>query len=277
MNKKTVCSIAAGIVILLCCVLYFRPLSLSANITENNSLIVQIKEFVVRNEVPYIDSRDHDHIAEEQKRKITELMQGYSYKRTWKTSFSDGTIERIGNRAVFLYVYDHEAEVRSIYVSDSGQVSIDNKLYKMKNAEQFNAQVETILRSNYDLHLAEFGSPHNFIPPVPLSPRGPGPATTVPARRPLGAQRRRGTPRHSVRGSDLLREPGRPAAWSPLAARGPSGAKRRRRAPAEEMLPLPRLQPCPERRPPRSGPASPPQCVRSGMAPSRCFPTAASE
>lgn len=159
MNKKTVCSIAAGIVILLCCVLYFRPLSLSANITENNSLIVQIKEFVVRNEVPYIDSRDHDHIAEEQKRKITELMQGYSYKRTWKTSFSDGTIERIGNRAVFLYVYDHEAEVRSIYVSDSGQVSIDNKLYKMKNAEQFNAQVETILRSNYDLHLAEFGPP----------------------------------------------------------------------------------------------------------------------
>lgn len=159
MNKKTVCSITAGIVILLCCVLYFRPLSLSANITENNSLIVQIKEFGVRNGVPYIDSRDHDHITEEQKRKIIELMQGYSCKRTWKTSSSDGTIERIGNRAVFLYVYDHEAEVRSIYVSDSGQVSIDNKLYKMKNAEQFNAQVETILRSNYDFHLAEFGPP----------------------------------------------------------------------------------------------------------------------
>ena len=144
MNKKTVCGIAIGIVLLLCCILYFRPLSLSTDITENNSLIVQINDLGVRNGEPYIDSKGYDHITEEQKRKVVELIQEYSYKRTLKTSFSDGTIEKIGNRAVLIYVYDNETEIKSIYVSDSGQVSIDNKLYEMKNAEQFNERLEAI-------------------------------------------------------------------------------------------------------------------------------------
>ena len=45
---------------------------------------------------------------------------------------------------MLIYVYDNETEIKSIYVSDSGQVSIDNKLYEMKNAEQFNERLEAI-------------------------------------------------------------------------------------------------------------------------------------
>ena len=147
MSKKTVCGIAIGIVLLLCCILYFRPMPLSTIITESNVLIVQVNDFGVQNGEPYIDSKSYDHITEKQKREVLELIQDYSYEKTLKTYFSDGTMEKIGDKAVSIYVYDNGSVARFVYVSDSGQVSIDSKLYKMKNAKQFNQQLEDILNA----------------------------------------------------------------------------------------------------------------------------------
>ena len=62
-----------------------------------------------------------------------------------KTVFSDGSIENIGNRAVSIYSYDHDVLVRSIYVSDSGQISINHRICRMKNAKQFLEQLKSIL------------------------------------------------------------------------------------------------------------------------------------
>lgn len=145
MHKKAVYCLAVCVVFLLCCAVYFRPLPLSGGLPENTILVVQTNEFGVQNGEPYIDSRSYDPIPEEQKEKILRLVREYSYRRTLKTVFSDGSIENIGNRAVSIYSYDHDVLVRSIYVSDSGQISINHRICRMKNAKQFLEQLKSIL------------------------------------------------------------------------------------------------------------------------------------
>ena len=144
-NKKAVYCLAVCVVFLLCCAVYFRPLPLSGSLPENTILVVQTNEFGVQNGEPYIDSRSYDPIPEEQKEKILRLIREYSYRRTLKTVFSDGSIENIGNRAVSIYAYDHDVLVCSIYVSDSGQISINHRICRMKNAKQFLEQLKSIL------------------------------------------------------------------------------------------------------------------------------------
>ena len=124
----------------------FSPLDLSAGITESDFFIVQINSFGIQNGEPYIDSKGYENITEEQKGKIVGLVQEYSYKRTLNTYISDGAIEKIGNKTASIYIYDNEGEAKSIYVSDSGQISINDRLYEMKNAKQFNERLEDILK-----------------------------------------------------------------------------------------------------------------------------------
>ncbi len=146
MSKKTLCGIAVCIVLLLCLILYFRPLPLSDNVSDRSSFIVQITHFDVQDGEPRLNSNCYDDITREQKRKILDLTQKYSYQRTPSTIFSDGTIRSVGNMTVLIYVSSGESTGNSIYVSDSGQIFIDSKLYKMKNASQFNQQLEDILK-----------------------------------------------------------------------------------------------------------------------------------
>lgn len=145
MGKKAVCCLAVLVLFLLCCAVYFRSLPLSGSLPGSTTLMVQTDEFGVRNGEPYIDSRSYDPIPEEQKEKLLRLLRESSCRRTLKTVFSDGTIENIGNRAAAIYVYDHKVLVCSIYVSDSGQVSINHRTYRMKNAKQFLEQLDGIL------------------------------------------------------------------------------------------------------------------------------------
>ena len=120
-------------------------MSLSDNIRESNSFIVQINDFGVRNGEPYIDSSSYDTLTDEQKGEIIELLSTSSYQRTLKTYLSDGSMEQVGDRVVYIYIYDGATLSESIYVSDSGQISVNDRLYQMKNAEQFNEQLEAIL------------------------------------------------------------------------------------------------------------------------------------
>lgn len=145
MNKKTICGIVICIALLLCGAVYFRPLSLSSSINDSNSFIVQVNDFGIRNGEPYIDSTGYDNITEAQKEKLLELVQEYSYRRTLKTYVSDGSMEQVGDRVVYVYIYNGDNLSESLYVSDSGQISVNDRLYQMKNAEQFNERLEAIL------------------------------------------------------------------------------------------------------------------------------------
>ncbi len=145
MNKRTVWFAGIFIVLLVCCVIYFYPISLSHYINENNYFIVQISEFGVQNGEACIDSTDYNNITKEQKETIISLFENYPCRRTLGTYISDGSIHGLGNMLVSIYIYNDKTLTKSILVSSSGQITVDGRLYIMKNTEQFIKQIADIL------------------------------------------------------------------------------------------------------------------------------------
>lgn len=149
MKKKLVWIVAVCIVLLISGSIYFHSLTLADNIGENNTFSVQVIAADVRNGEVHTDTKSQDIVTGQKKEDIMLLMQKYSYKRMLKTYISGNTMEQIGNRSVFLYIYDGDTLLHTICVTDSGQISVDDRLYKMKNARQFNDEIENIVRQTY--------------------------------------------------------------------------------------------------------------------------------
>lgn len=118
--------------------IYFRPLKLADLACEEQYILIQYQEIGSENGAPYIDSTKHNDITEDEKRKITEVLKRYSCRRTWKTVFSDGSLTGLGNEVVYIYIYDESDElVRTVFVSGSGDISMNGKVYAMKSAQAF--------------------------------------------------------------------------------------------------------------------------------------------
>lgn len=137
MKKKTIYLAVIVIVLLICIIAFFRPLSLSDIARENTQIKMVLSELGVRDGEAYIDSVDYQDITTEQKRAILTLLEKYSYRRTFDTLFSDGSISGLGDKTLSIYVYDDVSLVGSIFVSSSGRIAVNEKSYSMKNAEQF--------------------------------------------------------------------------------------------------------------------------------------------
>ena len=73
MKKKVMWFV--GVALLVCCVIYFYPMSFSSDLIENQDLTIQVNELGVQNGEAYINTKKYDQITEEQKRKIVERMQ----------------------------------------------------------------------------------------------------------------------------------------------------------------------------------------------------------
>ena len=81
MNKKTVLAVGLCVVLLVCSVIYFRPLPLSGCIPENGSLLLHSNTLGVQNGKPYIHSEAYDHITEDQKEKIMENQEQFKSEK----------------------------------------------------------------------------------------------------------------------------------------------------------------------------------------------------
>ena len=66
MKKKTIYAAVTVIVLLGCIAAFFKPLSLSNAVRENDRIIMVLNEFGVRNGEAYIDSVDYQAITTEQ-------------------------------------------------------------------------------------------------------------------------------------------------------------------------------------------------------------------
>ena len=92
MKKKAIYLVVIVIVLLICIIAFFKPLSLSDIARENNQIKMVLSELGVRNGEAYIDSVDYQDITTEQKSAILILLEKYTYRRTFGTLFSDGSI-----------------------------------------------------------------------------------------------------------------------------------------------------------------------------------------
>ena len=145
MKKKAIYLVVIVIVLLICIIAFFKPLSLSDIARENNQIKMVFSELGVRNGEAYIDSVDYQDITTEQKSAILILLEKYTYKRTLGTLFSDGSISELGDKTLYIYVYDDVSLVGSIFVSSSGRIAVNEKNYRMENAEQFIEQIIEIM------------------------------------------------------------------------------------------------------------------------------------
>ncbi|MDO5416703.1 MAG: hypothetical protein Q4F29_05850 [Lachnospiraceae bacterium] len=125
---------------------FFKPLSLSGTAGEKNQIQMVLSEQGVRNGVAYMDSVDYPTITAEQKSAIFDLLGKYPYKRTFGTLFSDGSMSELGDKTLFIYVYDDNSLAGSIFVSSSGKIAVNEKNYRMKNAAQFIEQIIEIVK-----------------------------------------------------------------------------------------------------------------------------------
>ena len=106
MKKKMLCPIVIVIVFLICCIIYFKLLSLSDVAGANNQIKMVYSQPGVKNGEAYIDSVDYQDITKEQKNAILSLLDKYTYRRTVGTLFSNGSTSDLGNKTLSVYVYD---------------------------------------------------------------------------------------------------------------------------------------------------------------------------
>jgi len=143
MKKKTTYLLVIVIVLLICIIAYFKPLSFSNAASENSKITMILNEYVIRNGEPDIDVAEYQDITTEQKSALLTVLEKYSYKRTFGTLFSNGSMSGIGNKMLSIYVFDDNSDI--IFVTSSGQIVVNGKNYSMKNAEQLIEQIIDIV------------------------------------------------------------------------------------------------------------------------------------
>ena len=139
MKKRGGCLAVIVIALLTCAVLYFQPLSLSDLAGENDQINLLYCELGVRNGEAYVDPVDYRDITPEQQRAILALLGEHPYRRTVGTLFSkNGAVSGIGAKTLSLYVYDDGSLVNQVMLtlSESGKIVVNEKVYRMKTAEQ---------------------------------------------------------------------------------------------------------------------------------------------
>ena len=145
MKKKMLCSTIIVIAFFVCCTVYFKPLSLSDVEEADNQIKMVYSQLGVKNGEAYIDSVDYQDITIDQKRTILDLLDKYTYRRTFGTLFSNGSTSDLGDKTLSIYVYDDASLINGVLVTSSGKVVINEKTYNMEDAEPFIEQMVEIM------------------------------------------------------------------------------------------------------------------------------------
>lgn len=145
MKKKTLCFVGIAVVLIVCLITYFRPLSLSDAVNGDIQITMVLSNLGVKNGEAYIDSIVYQNITTEQNENVLSLLDTYTYKRTLGTLFSDGSLSGLGDKTLNIYMYDDTSFVGNILISSSGQITVNGKNYSMKNAERFIEQIVEIM------------------------------------------------------------------------------------------------------------------------------------
>ena len=143
MKKRTISLLTLIIILLICTIIYFRPLSLSSLVTEDSLINMISSEYVLKNGEPDIDTVEYKDITAEQKNVLLPILEKYAYRRTFGTLFSNGSMSGTGNKMLTIYVFDTNSD--SIFVTSVGKIVVNNKNYRMENAEQFIEQIMEIM------------------------------------------------------------------------------------------------------------------------------------
>lgn len=144
MKKKVICFIVIA-VLAISAIVYFKPLSFSDIADSGNDIQMILTNFAIENGEPYNETVEYTNITPEQKSKILTVFEKHSYKRNFKTLFSDGSISDLGDKLLNIYVYEDGLHGDTVMISSSGKMIVNDKAYSIKNAESFIEEIVYIL------------------------------------------------------------------------------------------------------------------------------------
>lgn len=144
MKKKMIYFL--GITVLVICVIaYFKPLSFSDVADNNNQIKMIVQDFSLKNGEANIESDEYTNITAEQKDSIVNVLDQFRYRRNFKTLFSDGSMSDLGDKMLSIYIYENDLMVNTVVASSSGKIAVNNKVYSMKDTENFIEQIIEIV------------------------------------------------------------------------------------------------------------------------------------
>lgn len=126
--------------------IYFRPLHLSNLLVEDNTILICENVIETKEGESDINFQSNEKITEHQKKKILELFTEYTYMRKISTVFSDGSFS--GNEDemyLHMYIYDGTTLKNTIVFTDYGEISINSKNYRLKEADDLINKIQIIL------------------------------------------------------------------------------------------------------------------------------------
>lgn len=127
---------AITVVAILGLIACFKPLPLYKMIGSGSDINIILNTFTIENGAPRIDSENYSAITPAQKDQFFELIQKYNCQRTVNTLFFDGGLSDLGDQTLSIYLFD-EDRCRTVFITSSGKIVIDQKCYHMKDAEMF--------------------------------------------------------------------------------------------------------------------------------------------
>lgn len=141
MKKKTTYFVCIGIAVLLliCTILYFKPLSLSNIADKDMKMYITLIEYSIENGEQISATTEYQNITEEQHKEILSVLDEYTYQRTFETLFSNGTMHGLGNKVLYI------GNGKIITVTATGKLAINGKIYSIDNAEQLIQQILEIV------------------------------------------------------------------------------------------------------------------------------------
>ena len=141
MKKKSTYLLCIGIAVLLlvCTILYFKPLSLSSVADKDTKMYITLMEYHFEHGEPSSDTPEYQHITEEQQTEILSVLDEYTYQRTLGTLFSNGAMHDLGNKVLYI------ANGQVMTVTATGKLAINGKTYSIDNAEQLIRQILEIV------------------------------------------------------------------------------------------------------------------------------------
>ena len=119
MHKKKLYLIGFAVILLICIITYFRPISLSSTMHDFTQVNMIWNEYGIRDGEPYIDSVNYKTMTEEQNSKLRAIFDDVTYRRNLGTMFSDGSMSGLGNETLYLYVYDGDVLEVTFFVSST--------------------------------------------------------------------------------------------------------------------------------------------------------------
>ena len=135
---------ALGLMILIL-VIYFQPMHLADLADPTSEFSITRQHIYVENGEPEIDTESYNDLSEDQTQHIIDSLQKYAYRRTPGTLFSDGSLSDLGEWLICIYIYRDDELVDTVIVSDTGDISVNDRSYSMQDSSEFIQQITEIL------------------------------------------------------------------------------------------------------------------------------------